>query len=96
MTEFSSIYIDLGIGFPPAYIPDCGPVIVCYADRQANADSDADKLLALLKTKEFQFDARIVSVEQAVKRTMELFGPIVFRIHRIIQEQAVWEIQLVF
>ena len=77
LTEFSSISIDLAMGFPPADIPDCGPVIVCYADRQANADSDADKLLALLKTKEFQFDARIVSAEQAVKRAMELFGPVV-------------------
>ena len=77
LAEYSSISIDLAMGFPPADIPDCGPAIVCYADSQAKADMDADEVLKLLKTKELQFEARLVSAEQAVKRGMEILGPVV-------------------
>lgn len=77
LAEYSSISIDLAMGFPPADIPDCGPAIVCYADSQAKADMDADEVLELLKAKEFQFEARLVSAEQAVKRGMEILGPVV-------------------
>jgi microcystin degradation protein MlrC len=77
LPEFSSISVDLAMGFPPADIPDCGPAIVSYADLQADADNNADQLLKFLNTEECRFDARLVSAEQAVTHAMGSSGPVI-------------------
>jgi microcystin degradation protein MlrC len=77
LPEFSSISVDLAMGFPPADIPDCGPSTVSYADLQTDIDNNADQLFEFLNAEECQFDARLLSAERAVKHAMGSSGPVV-------------------
>jgi microcystin degradation protein MlrC len=53
-------------GFPPADIAECGPAIVTYATTQRAADEAADRLLALVNSKEAAFAGRIWQPGEAV------------------------------
>src|SRR6185369_6046701 len=53
-------------GFPPADIAECGPAIVAYATSQRAADEAADRLLALVNSKEAAFAGKIWQPGEAV------------------------------
>jgi microcystin degradation protein MlrC len=53
-------------GFPPADIPECGPVIVTYGETQKLADAAADLLIAAVNEAEEGFAGRIWQPSEAV------------------------------
>ncbi|MEZ5832985.1 MAG: M81 family metallopeptidase [Dongiaceae bacterium] len=60
------ISASFAFGFPPADIAECGPAIVTYASTQRAADEAADRLLALVNTKEAAFAGKIWQPSEAV------------------------------
>jgi microcystin degradation protein MlrC len=58
--------VDLGIGFPPADIAECGPAFIAYGAHQSVADRAADTLLAQLEAAEADFTSRLFSARDAV------------------------------
>jgi microcystin degradation protein MlrC len=53
-------------GFPPADIPECGPVVVTYGADQASADAAADYLIDAVKAAEEGFAGRVWQPDEAV------------------------------
>ncbi|MEM8577884.1 MAG: M81 family metallopeptidase [Pseudomonadota bacterium] len=68
---------DLALGFPPADVPDCGPSLFVYADTQAEADAEADRLAALLARAEDAFEPNLLSAAETVAKALTLPGPVV-------------------
>src|SRR5947207_2563523 len=59
-------------GFPAADFRDCGPSVFAYGQTQADADTAADKVAALVESHEDDFDGRIYSPDDGVRLAMEL------------------------
>ena len=59
-------------GFPAADFRDCGPSVVAYGATQADADAAADAIAALIAAREADFDGRVFSPEDGVRRAMEI------------------------
>lgn len=59
-------------GFPAADFRDCGPSVFAYGRTQADADTAADKFVALVEGHEDDFDGRIYSPDEGVLLAMEL------------------------
>jgi microcystin degradation protein MlrC len=59
-------------GFPAADFVHCGPSVFAYGHTQTDADAAADKLAALIKSHENDFDGRIYSPDEGVRLAMEL------------------------
>ena len=59
-------------GFPAADFFHCGPSVFAYGQTQADADTAADRLVALIESHENDFDGRIYSPDEGVRRAMEL------------------------
>lgn len=61
-------------GFPAADIPDCGPSVLVYGDKQADIDRVADALVANIRTQEAAFAGRVLLPEEGVREAMRLIG----------------------
>lgn len=73
-----ALSVDLALGFPPADIPELGPAIFAYARSQEAADRAADDTARDLAQVEGDFDARLLSAEDAVARAKAAHpGPVV-------------------
>ena len=59
-------------GFPAADFFHCGPSVVAYGRSQADAESAADRLAALIESHESDFDGRIYTSDEGVQLAMEL------------------------
>jgi microcystin degradation protein MlrC len=59
-------------GFPAADFPDCGASVFAYGRTQADADAAADVIAALVIGHESDFDGRIYSPDDGVRRAMAL------------------------
>ncbi len=57
-------------GFPPADIAECGPAIVVYAEDEARAQSEADRLISLVNAAEKDFAGKIWAKDDAVRYAM--------------------------
>lgn len=60
------------LGFPPADIAECGPVVVAYGADQPAADRAADALLAEIEALRDGFDGALLEPEAAVAEAMRL------------------------
>jgi len=69
--------VDLALGFPPADVPELGPMIFAYATTQAAADKAAGATADHLAAVEGSFDARLLSAPDAVARAQTLAAPVV-------------------
>ncbi|WP_299962975.1 M81 family metallopeptidase [uncultured Roseobacter sp.] len=68
---------DIGMGFPPADIPHCGPSIFAYDPDPAKARAAVDQLAGTLRAAEPQFDARLEKADACVARALTLDAPVV-------------------
>jgi len=59
-------------GFPAADFHHCGPSVFAYGQTQADADTTADKLAALIESHESDFNGRIYTPDEGVRHAMEL------------------------
>ncbi|MGB9113935.1 M81 family metallopeptidase [Bradyrhizobium sp.] len=59
-------------GFPAADFFHCGPSVFAYGQTQADADTTADRLAALIESHETNFDGRIYTPDEGVRHAMEL------------------------
>jgi microcystin degradation protein MlrC len=59
-------------GFPAADFFHCGPSVLAYGMTQADADTAADKLAALIESHEGDFDGRIYTPDEGVRHAMAL------------------------
>jgi microcystin degradation protein MlrC len=59
-------------GFPAADFFHCGPSVFAYSQTQADADTAADRLAALIESHENDFDGRIYPPDEGVRYAMEL------------------------
>jgi len=59
-------------GFPAADFFHCGPSVFAYGQTQADADTAADRLAALIESHENDFDGRIYPPDEGVRYAMEL------------------------
>src|SRR6266478_6432515 len=59
-------------GFPAADFPDCGATVFAYGKTQADADTAADSITALVESHENDFDGRIYTPDEGVRHAMEL------------------------
>lgn len=70
--------IDLAMGFPPADIPELGPVIVAYDQSQKVANDSVEKVFEKLLEAEPIYNDRLVSAEDAVADAVKsINGPVV-------------------
>ena len=70
--------IDLAMGFPPADIPELGPVIVAYDQSQKVANDSVEKVFKKLLEAEPIYNDRLVSAEDAVAKAVKsINGPVV-------------------
>ena len=70
--------IDLAMGFPPADIPELGPVIVAYDQSQKVANDSVEKVFKKLLEAEPIYNDRLVSAEDAVADAVKsINGPVV-------------------
>ena len=70
--------IDLAMGFPPADIPELGPVIVAYDQSQKIANDSVEKVFKKLLEAEPTYNDRLVSAEDAVADAVKsINGPVV-------------------
>ncbi len=70
--------IDLAMGFPPADIPELGPVIVAYDQSQKVANDSVEKVFKKLLEAEPIYNDRLVSAEDAVAEAVKsINGPVV-------------------
>ncbi len=63
---------DTALGFPPADIFDTGCSVVAYGATQADADAEADRLLAIIADAEGRFDSALMSPTAAVRKAMTI------------------------
>ena len=59
-------------GFPAADFHDCGPAVIAYGATQADADSAADSIAALVAASESAFDGRVYRPDEGVARAREI------------------------
>ncbi|MCO5131367.1 MAG: M81 family metallopeptidase [Xanthobacteraceae bacterium] len=59
-------------GFPAADFPGCGPTVFAYGRTQADADAAADAVAQLVIRHENDFDGKIYSPDEGVRRAMEI------------------------
>jgi microcystin degradation protein MlrC len=59
-------------GFPAADFKDCGPSVFAYGTTQADADAAADKITAIIVSRENDFDGHIYTPDEGVRLAMEL------------------------
>jgi microcystin degradation protein MlrC len=59
-------------GFPAADFAHCCPSVFAYGATQADADTAADTIAALIESHEDDFDGRIFSPDEGVRHAMEL------------------------
>jgi microcystin degradation protein MlrC len=59
-------------GFPAADFADCGPSVFAYGRTQADADTAADQIAAIIEGHEDDFDGRIYSPDEGVQLAMQL------------------------
>jgi microcystin degradation protein MlrC len=59
-------------GFPAADFTDCGPSVFAYGRTQADADTAAEKIAAIIESHENDFDGRIYSPDEGVQLAMKL------------------------
>jgi len=59
-------------GFPAADFADCGPSVFAYGHTQADADAAADKIAAIIESREDDFDGRIYSPDEGVQLAIQL------------------------
>jgi microcystin degradation protein MlrC len=59
-------------GFPAADFVHCGPSVFAYGQTQADADAAADTIAAMIESHEDDFDGRIYTPDEGVRRAMEL------------------------
>jgi microcystin degradation protein MlrC len=59
-------------GFPAADFLHCAPSVFAYGQTQADANTTADRLAALIESHENDFDGRIYSPDEGVRFAMEL------------------------
>ena len=59
-------------GFPATDFPGCGPSVFAYGKTQADADAAADKIAALVRSHESDFDGRIYTPDEGVRLAMEM------------------------
>jgi microcystin degradation protein MlrC len=59
-------------GFPAADFPHCGPSVFAYGKTQADADAAADQMAKLIIGHESDFEGRIYTPDEGVRRAMEL------------------------
>lgn len=59
-------------GFPPADIPHAGPSVFAYAETQELADEVVQNLYDAILAREGEFKPRLVDVDTAVKRAVQL------------------------
>jgi len=59
-------------GFPAADFEHCAPSVFVYGRTQADADTAADRIVALVVSHENDFDGRIYSPDEGVRYAMEL------------------------
>jgi len=69
-------------GFPLSDIADAGPALVSYGRNQRVADDAADRLLALVESREGDFHGKIYDAQEAVEEALSLLhrhpsGPVV-------------------
>ena len=57
-------------GFPPADIAECGPAVFAYADDQPSADAAAEALLAQVVAARSQWNGKLYTPAEAVKKAM--------------------------
>ncbi|WP_340108120.1 M81 family metallopeptidase [Pikeienuella sp. HZG-20] len=61
--------MSLNMGFPAADFPDCGATVTAYG---ANADADADALMAAVEAAESRFTGRVFSPDEAVAEAIRI------------------------
>src|SRR5262249_1425499 len=59
-------------GFPAADFADCGPSVFAFGRTQADADTAADKIAAIIESHEDDFDGKIYSPDEGVQLAMQL------------------------
>jgi microcystin degradation protein MlrC len=59
-------------GFPAADFPECGPVVLAYAEDRAAAGRAADLLRGAVEEQESAFDCPVYAPEEAVRRAVAL------------------------
>ena len=70
--------VDYACGFPPADVRDCGASVVACGTDRGRVDSAADELLAAIVAAESQFENRLLTPEDAIRRAMaSSTGPVV-------------------
>ncbi|MAH83818.1 MAG: hypothetical protein CBB68_05580 [Rhodospirillaceae bacterium TMED8] len=73
--------LSYGAGFPPSDLRECGPVVVCHAYTQKDADNAADMLEAMILEREPDFVEPLMSPDEAVAKAIEISscceGPVV-------------------
>ena len=57
-------------GFPAADFPECGPVVIAYAEDPAAASRAADLLRGVVEEQESAFDCPVYTPEEAVRRAI--------------------------
>ena len=65
------------MGFPAADTPVCGPSVLAYAPRRADADRAADRLAAAFAAAEGRFAGRLWAPAEAVRRAMGQAGTVI-------------------
>jgi microcystin degradation protein MlrC len=69
------VNVDLGIGFPPADIAECGPAIVAYGTDAEAVEAAADRLLAAINAAEADFHSPLFSAADAANYAMQRGRP---------------------
>lgn len=72
LPDMDALSVDLAMGFPPADVPELGPVVFAYGSTQAQADAAADTVATALATAEDSFDDRLHSAADAVALALTL------------------------
>lgn len=70
---------EIALGFTAADIHDTGPSVLCYSQRQEDADKMADHLFSRFQTAEAAFDCALLNPDEAVSKAIAAShaGPVV-------------------
>ena len=71
MERESGVLLSFTPGFPAADFPDCGASVFAYGRTQADADTAADHIAALIASHESDFDGRIFAPDDGVRFAMQ-------------------------
>lgn len=70
LSDKDALSVDMAMGFPPADIPEVGPVILAYAHSQNQAEAAADSAAEALALAENTFEDRLLPAADAVTRAL--------------------------